>query len=280
MTTPNGTTNTSISPAYLDLIRELQKELDQLPNETNKHYPRPETFDVPLYIVVILAILYGSISLIAVVGNSLVICVVLKVKRMMTVTNVLIANLALADIILGMFTTPFQFHPALHQRWDFPHFMCSMAPSFKVLSVIVSVLTLTFISIDRYIAVIYPLKAGVSKSNALIVLIVIWIVGIASSIPEAHFFRVEEVPDPVFDFRRTKPFCFAHWPSDNFGRGYLTYLLCVQYVLPIVVIIFAYSRISLHMWKSTPATANAFDRENVRSRTRRKVWCSFIHTVI
>lgn len=44
----------------------------------------------------------------AVVGNSLVIWIVATTRQMQTVTNLFIANLALADVTIGMFAIPFQ----------------------------------------------------------------------------------------------------------------------------------------------------------------------------
>lgn len=65
-------------------------------------------YDVPLSVTVLLSILYGGISVIAVIGNTLVIWIVATSKQMQTVTNLFIANLALADVIIGMFAIPFQ----------------------------------------------------------------------------------------------------------------------------------------------------------------------------
>lgn len=65
-------------------------------------------YDVPVGIVILLSIFYGSISIIAVIGNSLVIWIVATTRQMQTVTNLFIANLALADVVIGMFAIPFQ----------------------------------------------------------------------------------------------------------------------------------------------------------------------------
>lgn len=65
-------------------------------------------YDVPVGIIVLLSIFYGSISLMAVVGNSLVIWIVATTRQMQTVTNLFIANLALADVTIGIFAIPFQ----------------------------------------------------------------------------------------------------------------------------------------------------------------------------
>lgn len=63
---------------------------------------------MPIGIIVLLSIFYGSISIIAVIGNSLVIWIVATTRQMQTVTNLFIANLALADVVIGMFVIPFQ----------------------------------------------------------------------------------------------------------------------------------------------------------------------------
>ncbi|XP_052133322.1 neuropeptide Y receptor type 1-like [Frankliniella occidentalis] len=117
-----------------------------------------ELYDVPVGIIVLLSIFYGTISAVAVLGNSLVIWIVTTSRGMQNVTNYYIANLALADIVIGLFAIPFQFQAALLQRWILPHFMCPFCPFVQVLTVTVSVFTLTAIAIDRHRAILNPLR--------------------------------------------------------------------------------------------------------------------------
>lgn len=70
---------------------------------------QPQLYYVPVALVALMSLLYGSISVITVVGNALVVIVVLRNKHMQTVANFYIANLSVADIILGVFSIPFQF---------------------------------------------------------------------------------------------------------------------------------------------------------------------------
>lgn len=65
-------------------------------------------------------------------------------RRMKTVANFFIANLAIADIIIGIFTIPFQFQAALLQRWDLPHFLCAFCPFIQVFLVCCTVLNEKF----------------------------------------------------------------------------------------------------------------------------------------
>jgi leucokinin receptor len=57
--------------------------------------------------LVLIIILYTLISIITVFGNTLTIIVIQKNRRMQNVTNYFISNLALADIVIGLFVTPF-----------------------------------------------------------------------------------------------------------------------------------------------------------------------------
>lgn len=52
-----------------------------------------ELYYVPPGLVVFLSVLYGSVSVVSIVGNMLVILVVCRYKSMQTVTNFFIANL-------------------------------------------------------------------------------------------------------------------------------------------------------------------------------------------
>jgi hypothetical protein len=65
-------------------------------------------YQAPWYIITILSILYGILSILAVSGNGLIMWVVIRNKRMHNVTNYFISNLAMADIVIGLFATPFQ----------------------------------------------------------------------------------------------------------------------------------------------------------------------------
>lgn len=78
-------------------------------NDTSPHdQPDSDLYKVPALLVVVLSVLYGSISVIAVAGNGLVIWAIVTSKRMRSVTNHYLANLAFADILIALFAIPFE----------------------------------------------------------------------------------------------------------------------------------------------------------------------------
>jgi leucokinin receptor len=69
-----------------------------------------DLYEASTAVVVLLSVCYGTISVLAVAGNSLVMWAVAGSRRMQrSATNWLLANLALADIVIGLFAVPFQF---------------------------------------------------------------------------------------------------------------------------------------------------------------------------
>ena len=60
------------------------------------------------YQIILLSCAYGIISLLAVLGNFCIIYIVLRNRRMHSVTNYFICNLALADCLVACFAVPFQ----------------------------------------------------------------------------------------------------------------------------------------------------------------------------
>lgn len=90
------------------MIRESDSNISSLLDPTSTKNEYMPKYNTNIYMFIFLSLLYGMISVISVVGNCLIIYVVAKNKRMKNVTNYFISNLALADVVIGMFVTPFQ----------------------------------------------------------------------------------------------------------------------------------------------------------------------------
>lgn len=72
--------------------------------------------------------LYATILLLAIVGNSLVILTLIQNRRMRTITNVFLLNLAISDILLGVLCMPFTLIGTLLRDFVFGEVMCKLLP--------------------------------------------------------------------------------------------------------------------------------------------------------
>nr|ALM88319.1 neuropeptide receptor A23 [Chilo suppressalis] len=228
-------------------------------------------YDVPTSMIVLLSFLYGSISVLAIVGNFLVMWIVATSRRMQSVTNCYIANLALADIVIGLFAVPFQFQAALLQRWLLPHFMCPFCPFVQALSVNVSVFTLTAIAVDRHRAIITPLSAHTSKRIAKVIIVLIWFLALSLAAPMAMSWEVimEDELDPETKLFYKKPFCAPSEFGSHSLAIYRLILYIFQYVIPLFVITFAYVHMAMKLWGAR-APGNALETRDANHMKNKK----------
>jgi len=139
-------------------------------------------------IIISTAILSCLVLVINITGNSFVIHLITKKRR--TCTDLLLLNLAISDLLFGIFIVPVQITPNFMPPSELYHtknvVFCKLIGHGNIawLSSSVSVLTMMVLSIERYFAVCRPhsFKRWFSLQNAMIFIFVIWIVSIAKSV--------------------------------------------------------------------------------------------------
>ncbi|XP_020486237.1 alpha-1A adrenergic receptor [Labrus bergylta] len=148
---------------------------------------------------VVKAVLLGTLLVVFVVfgvlGNILVILSVLFHHHWRSVTHYFIANLAAADLLLSSAVLPFSATSEALGRWVFGRSFCSVWAALDVLCCTASILSLCVISIDRYLAVSYPLRypAMATGRRGLTAVAALW--GLSAAISVGPLFGWKE-PDP------------------------------------------------------------------------------------
>ncbi|CAG2115351.1 unnamed protein product [Medioppia subpectinata] len=148
---PNASINNLIEVLLLnstsssDVTTSFSSVTAQKTNDSNDyHFKTNNVFEVVMYVM------YTIIWLAAILGNGFIIYIVFRYKRMQTVTNLFILNLAVGDILMAALCIPFTFvSNLLLQYWPFGPFMCVVVCYSQAVTVFVSAYTLIAISIDR-----------------------------------------------------------------------------------------------------------------------------------
>jgi tachykinin-like receptor len=109
----------------------------------------PQLYFLPWWQQVIFYIIFVFIFVVAAGGNIIVVWIVLAHKRMRTVTNYFLVNLAIADVMVSIFNVLFHFVLNLYQDWFFGLEYCKFAFFIASCTISVSVLTFMAIAIDR-----------------------------------------------------------------------------------------------------------------------------------
>ena len=136
-------------------------------------------FSLPTTIILATAILFSFVM--SVIGNSLVICIIVKQQSMKTSTNCLILNLAVCDILTTVLLTPnFIKIVFLGGKWfggALGSFTCKMLEYGNSVTLYCSLLNLVAIAIDRCLAVTRPLSYKLSSKRLVKISIpVMWLI--------------------------------------------------------------------------------------------------------
>ncbi|KAG8223852.1 hypothetical protein J437_LFUL007873 [Ladona fulva] len=215
---------------------------------------------------------YCSIFVAALCGNGLVCYVVHSSPRMRTVTNYFIANLAIGDVLMTLFCIPFSFVSVLIiQHWPFGDSMCRIVSYSQAVSVLVSAYTLVAISLDRYMAIMRPLRPRLSKKGAAGAVVCVWLFALATAAPIPIVSRPTQPTE--WHVKCSRYICEEEWPSPSHSYFYSMALMALQYFMPLSVLVVTYARIAEVVWgRRTPGEAEN-TRDQRMARSKRKVSC-------
>ncbi|KAG1956936.1 endothelin receptor type B [Pimephales promelas] len=183
----------STGPVSPTLISTLGKY-----NVVNESMPRPrvlppmctgptEIRDTFKYINTVVSCL---VFVVGIIGNSTLLRIIYKNKCMRNGPNILIASLALGDLLHIVIDIPINVYKLLAEDWPFGVGLCKLVPFIQKASVGITVLSLCALSIDRFRAVASwnRIKGiGIPKWTA-IEIILIWMLSIILAVPEAIAF--------------------------------------------------------------------------------------------
>ncbi|XP_044762535.1 tachykinin-like peptides receptor 99D [Coccinella septempunctata] len=240
-------------------------------NSYNESFQEANRFILPVWRQVLWTILYGSMVIVATGGNLIVIWIVLAHKRMRTVTNYFLLNLSIADTMASTLNVTFNYVYMLNSHWPFGELYCKITQFIAMLSICASVFSLMSISIDRYMAIMKPLRPRMGRTVTLLLAMSTWVVGFIIGLPswlfyKTYHFSISETEERII--------CFSEWPDGVTNESMIEYsynvaFLFVTYVVPIGSMTFTYARIGKELWGSQSiGECTQRQMENIKSKRR------------
>ncbi|CAF3324952.1 unnamed protein product [Rotaria socialis] len=188
---------------------------------------------------------YAIIFLVGLIGNIFVIIVIIKFRRMRTLTNRFLLNLAISDLLATLICIPPNAYHHYDKRWIFGEFFCRFVPFIQGTSVAVSIFTLMAVSVDRFIAIHKPIHSKLlcTSTRIFAIIAIIWITSFFLMIPLIVHHRLI---DP-FDTMLTA--CAEEWHQNMNARlVYDFILLFLLFIIPLTLMTYCYIRISFSLW--------------------------------
>ncbi|XP_053896481.1 neuromedin-U receptor 1 [Malaclemys terrapin pileata] len=155
--------------------------------------PRRSSFFIPVCATYLLIFMVGAI------GNTLTCLVIVRHRFMRTPTNYYLFSLAVSDLLVLLLGMPLE----LYEMWsNYPFLLGAGGCYFKTLLFeavcFASILNVTALSVERYIAVVHPLKAKyvVTRKHAKRVIVTVWVLSVLCSIPNTSLHGIQPLYVP------------------------------------------------------------------------------------
>ncbi|KAG7168575.1 Neuropeptide SIFamide receptor-like 6 [Homarus americanus] len=115
-------------------------------------------------------------------------------------------------------------------------------------SVSASINTLVAISVDRAMAICYPMKCQITSRTCRSIIVVIWVFSLTITLPWAIFFNLEPIPETDLHV------CTDRWPDEQSGNLYFVLAnLIMCYLLPLTAISVCY----ILIWRKWLGASNS-----------------------
>lgn len=185
---------------------------------------------------------YGIICFLALLGNFLVILTYIYFKRLKTMTDIFLLNLAVADLLFAL-SLPFWATSAI-TKWTLGQIPCKAMHAIYKISFFSGMFLLTCISVDRYFSITKAVSAHRCRSSAAhygrVSSIVTWVMAVILSLPEIIYSGIS-VNNTCVTYTK------GH---EDLGTPMQITQMVLGFVLPGLVMGFCYSSIIKTLWQA------------------------------
>ena len=215
---------------------------------------------------------YCLIIIVSLVANSLIVIIVYKMPNLRKPINYFIANMATSDLLFPIFSIPLKLS-FLHAN-SFPidgqlgQALCKLVPFFGNVSIVVSTQNLILIAVDRFGAVVFPLRSPLIRSKLCpFFILATWIVAVAVNSP--YLFSNELVESPE------RNWCVTKWKkvfgeSSSYASFQLAYYILFTYI-PVLLLAILYSIIFIKLKTQVHPGEQSTNNQQQRKRRNRNV---------
>ncbi|ROI83773.1 Pyroglutamylated RFamide peptide receptor [Anabarilius grahami] len=242
------TATTKITPEVLQELLQYYNLSRQEFIDTYDIQPLVYIPELPAGAKTTFVVMYVIIFVLALVGNSLVVYIVVRKRAMRTATNIFISSLAVSDLLITFFCIPFTLLQNISSEWLGGVLVCKTVPFVQTTAIVTGILTMTCIAVERYQGIVYPLKMKrqYTPKRAYKMLGLVWIAAVMVGSPMLFVQQLEVKYDFLYDHHHVC--CQERWHSLAHRQVYTTFIMVALFLLPLAAMLFLYSRIGIELW--------------------------------
>ena len=227
-------------------------------------------YAVSIFFTTVMAV----ISVAGFIGNILVILSVYKIRSLRTSTNYYYVNMAASDLIASVTIWPLYLTDEIITssgsllQEPLATAACKVGMFFRLASTVVSILSLVLIAVDRFIAIVFPLKTPfVTPKLRAALLFATWLISTAYCFLAPYHSRVRKVGGETF--------CRFEWNELASTIYYITGLALFT-VTPLIIIIVLYLRIMRSLRRRVQPQSNLQTNRRKQNQNVMKIFKSIV----
>ena len=211
------------------------------------------------------------IIVVSLAGNSLIVMLVCKTSNLRKPINYFIANMASSDLLYPLFNCP-RLLSSLYTSWiiggQLGQALCKLIVFFGEVFAVVSIQNLILIAVDRFGAVVFPLRSPLIRSKwCPFFILATWLVAVAVSSPYLVAAKLVDNSGKIY--------CMLSW-KEAFGESSShAHFRLVMYILltyvPVLLLIIIYSIIFIKLKTQVHPGEQLSNIEQQRQRRNRNV---------
>ncbi|CAN9510926.1 unnamed protein product [Ophioblennius macclurei] len=190
---------------------------------------KSDGFKYPLYSTV-----FSIVFIIGLITNAVAIYIFTCSLKLRNETTTYMMNLVASDLLF-VCTLPLRVFYYINRNWPFGGTLCQVSVSLFYTNMYGSMLFLTCISVDRFLAIVHPFRSRMlrTKRNAKIVCTAVWVLVLSASLPTGFLLQTT-----TSDKQGNATFCFENFSSKQW-KSHLSkvviFIETVGFLIPLLL---------------------------------------------
>ncbi|XP_040903748.1 type-2 angiotensin II receptor-like [Toxotes jaculatrix] len=202
----------------------------------------------PLPMNTVIPAIYSIICVLGTIANTLAVAVLAHASASRrTVANTFMLNLCVSDLLFLLSLPLWAIYYSRGYSWPFGRMACKICGAILNLNLYASIFFITAMSMDRYLAIVLPLRSQSARhpKRARLLCIVLWVLACACSAPtlalrDTHYLKELDVEA-----------CVIFYPDHKWYLALVWMKIILAFLLPLLVISCCYCAIGRHLLADT-----------------------------
>lgn len=202
----------------------------------------------PVPMTTIIPTIYGVICVLGTVANALAVCVLAHGNASRrTVANTFMLNLCVSDLLFLLSLPLWAVYYSWGYHWPFGLVACKICGALHNLNLYASIFFITCMSMDRYLAIVHPLRSQIARDpkRARLLCILVWVLACVCTAPTVVLRKTRYISSFGVEA------CVIFYPLHVWYQILTWMKILLAFLLPLLIISCCYCAIGRHLLAAT-----------------------------